>query len=65
MLTTKNKQKQRNVFQDRVYGRVNSYYTFVGGENFYTPYEVKVAAFNGLGDGPNSTVFVIMSAEDC
>jgi hypothetical protein len=31
---------------------------------YYLPYEVKVAAFNSLGHGPNSSVEIIMSQED-
>ena len=36
----------------------------VGEENFYTEYDVKVQAINKMGAGPNSTVEVVMSAED-
>ena len=35
----------------------------VGLDNFYLQYEVKVGAFNIYGDGPNSTVTIIYSAE--
>ncbi|XP_025082373.1 contactin-like [Pomacea canaliculata] len=48
---------------DTVTGRTNSYVALVGEENFYLEYEVKVGAFNSLGNGPNTTVYIIMSAE--
>ena len=35
----------------------------VGLDNYYLQYEVKVGAYNVHGDGPNSTVAVIFSAE--
>ena len=35
----------------------------IGLDNFYSQYEVKVGAYNIHGDGPNSTVTVIYSAE--
>ncbi|XP_025082370.1 contactin-like isoform X2 [Pomacea canaliculata] len=47
-----------------LYGRTDRHVALVGQDNFYLEYEVKVGAFNSLGDGPNSTIFIIMSAED-
>ncbi|CAI9724527.1 contactincontactin-like [Octopus vulgaris] len=38
-------------------------FLLVGAENFYIKYEVKVQAFNLYGDGPNSTVVEVYSAE--
>ena len=35
----------------------------VGLDNYYMQYEVKVGAYNIHGDGPNSSVKVIYSAE--
>ena len=32
---------------------------------YYLEYEVMVLAFNMLGDGPNSTIVTIYSAEAC
>lgn len=43
-------------------GSVGGYSALVGADNYYLPYEVKVGAYNNLGDGPNSTVVVIYSA---
>ena len=51
-------------FQHVLEGRASKYTALVGVENYYLEYEVKVAAFNYLGQGPNSTVTIIMSAED-
>ncbi|GFN89730.1 contactin [Plakobranchus ocellatus] len=45
-------------------GNENTFTTTVGADNFYLEYEVKIAAFNNNGTGPNSTVHTIMSAED-
>ncbi|XP_041371563.1 contactin-like [Gigantopelta aegis] len=50
--------------QHVVEGRASKYTAIVGVDNFFSEYEVKVAAFNYLGQGPNSTITVIMSAED-
>lgn len=50
--------------QDVVYGHINRYVALIGVENYFLEYEIKVGAFNNLGDGPNSTVFTVMSAED-
>ena len=36
----------------------------VGEENFYRQYDVKVQALNNMGAGPNTTVEIVMSAED-
>eukprot|EP00106_Octopus_bimaculoides_P009640 XP_014777082.1 PREDICTED: contactin-like [Octopus bimaculoides] len=38
-------------------------FLLVGAHNFYVKYEVKVQAFNLFGDGPNSTVAEVYSAE--
>ncbi|KAK3105596.1 hypothetical protein FSP39_001377 [Pinctada imbricata] len=35
----------------------------IGLRNFYLPYEVKVGVYNDYGDGPNSTVSIVYSAE--
>ncbi|KAK7482492.1 hypothetical protein BaRGS_00026309 [Batillaria attramentaria] len=51
-------------WNDTLYGRVNSYVALVGADYYYLEYEVKVAAFNYLGQGPNSSVTIVMSAED-
>ncbi|XP_076455487.1 contactin-like [Babylonia areolata] len=50
-------------FRDTVSDDVSSFVTFIGGENYFLPYEVKVAAFNSKGQGPNSTSVVVMSQE--
>ena len=42
----------------------NTFVTVVGVDNYYLEYEVKVAAFNVLGQGPNSSIAVVMSQED-
>ena len=39
------------------------YTVTIGTDNYYLQYEVKVGAFNDHGDGPNSTVSLIYSAE--
>nr|KAG5696570.1 hypothetical protein BaRGS_030438 [Batillaria attramentaria] len=40
------------------------YVAFVGVENYFLEYEVKVQAFNNMGYGPNSSVEIVFSAED-
>ena len=35
----------------------------IGLKNYYLPYEVKVGAYNSYGDGPNSTISIVYSAE--
>ncbi|KAK3106223.1 hypothetical protein FSP39_015497 [Pinctada imbricata] len=45
-------------------GRMDKYVTQVGVAYYYSLYEVMVHAFNNLGNGPNSTVSTIFSAED-
>ncbi|PVD35688.1 hypothetical protein C0Q70_02651 [Pomacea canaliculata] len=47
-----------------VEGFNDHYVAFVGGENYFLEYEVKVQAFNRMGSGPNSSVVVVFSAED-
>ncbi|XP_067686212.1 contactin-like [Haliotis asinina] len=47
-----------------VEGQVGEWVTTVGSENYYLEYEVMVAAFNSLGQGPNSTISIVLSAED-
>ncbi|XP_046331627.2 contactin-like [Haliotis rufescens] len=47
-----------------VEGHLGEWVTTVGGENYYLEYEVMVAAFNSLGQGPNSTINIVLSAED-
>ena len=45
-------------------GEEKAIYTVtIGADNYYLQYEVKVGAFNMYGDGPNSTVSLIYSAE--
>ncbi|KAK7092346.1 contactin-5-like isoform X2 [Littorina saxatilis] len=62
--------KSQDVVRDSLWqeGRVdytqNEFITVVGADNYWLEYEVKVAAFNSLGQGPNSSVVVIMSQED-
>ena len=51
--------------QDSVDASTDTYVTVVGADNYYLEYEVKVAAFNALGQGPNSSIVVVMSQEDC
>lgn len=50
--------------REDVMGNVNSHVAFVGALNYFLPYEVKVAPFNYLGHGPNSSIETLMSAED-
>ncbi|CAL1530767.1 unnamed protein product [Lymnaea stagnalis] len=40
------------------------FYTVVGHDNYFLPYDVKVQAINDKGSGPNSTVTIIYSADD-
>ncbi|CAL1534451.1 unnamed protein product [Lymnaea stagnalis] len=47
-----------------VLGMENKYSALVGVDNYYLEYEIKIAAFNALGQGPNSSVQVIMSQGD-
>ena len=44
-------------------GNKGKFVATVGVEQFYLKYDVMVGAFNDIGDGPNSTVTVIYSAE--
>ncbi|CAH0729236.1 unnamed protein product, partial [Brenthis ino] len=46
------------------YGNVGMHVVHIPGEYFYTPYNVKVQAFNDIGAGPESEVVTIYSAED-
>ncbi|XP_059179252.1 contactin-3-like [Physella acuta] len=39
------------------------FYTLVGVQNYFFPYEVKVQAINDKGRGPNSTIGIVYSAE--
>ncbi|XP_053379339.1 contactin-3-like [Mercenaria mercenaria] len=48
--------------EEVINGNLGEYTAMVGVENYYLPYEVKVQAFNDLGDGPNTTVQVVYSA---
>lgn len=50
------------ILQEVIYGNIGGYTATVGVENYYLPYDVKVQAFNDLGDGPNTTVEVVYSA---
>ncbi|XP_055860983.1 contactin-like isoform X2 [Biomphalaria glabrata] len=42
----------------------NKYAATVGADNYYLEYEVKIAGFNSIGHGPNSSVVIIMSQAD-
>lgn len=42
-----------------------AFHQLVGTEMYYTPYDVMVQAINNVGPGPNSSVEVVYSAEDC
>ncbi|CAH2071716.1 unnamed protein product, partial [Iphiclides podalirius] len=46
------------------YGNVGMHVVHVSLSYFYTPYNVKVQAFNSLGAGPESDIVTIYSAED-
>lgn len=46
------------------YGNVGSHVVRIVHQYFYTPYDVKVQAFNDLGAGPESEIVTIYSAED-
>lgn len=46
-----------------MFGNVGKYVTYVGLDNFYLEYELKVQARNEHGSGPNSSVEIIFSAE--
>ncbi|KAK3772496.1 hypothetical protein RRG08_043711 [Elysia crispata] len=58
------KKKFSGQWTAEVKGRENAYAALVGADNFYLEYEVMVGAFNPNGSGPNSTVHIVMSAED-
>ncbi|KAK0067653.1 contactin-like isoform X2, partial [Biomphalaria pfeifferi] len=47
-----------------VFGQENKYAATVGADNYYLEYEVKIAGFNSIGHGPNSSVVIIMSQAD-
>ncbi|CAL1534452.1 unnamed protein product [Lymnaea stagnalis] len=47
-----------------VFGHENKYSALIGVENYFLEYEIKIGAFNGMGQGPNSSVEVIMSQAD-
>lgn len=46
------------------YGNIGTYVVHISTTYFYTPYDVKVQAFNDIGAGPESQVVTIYSAED-
>ncbi|XP_041970407.1 contactin [Aricia agestis] len=46
------------------YGNIGMHVVHVSLENFFTPYTVKVQAFNDLGAGPESQPVIVYSAED-
>ncbi|BFZ22584.1 hypothetical protein BsWGS_25623 [Bradybaena similaris] len=48
----------------RVDGRDTTITAVVGPDNYFLEYEIIVGAFNDHGYGPNSSIVVIMSAED-
>ena len=39
------------------------YTVTIGPDNYYLQYDVKIGCYNDKGDGPNSTVSIIYSAE--
>lgn len=47
-----------------MFGQENKYAATVGADNYYLEYEVKIAGFNSIGHGPNSSVVIIMSQAD-
>ncbi|KAK6970083.1 Contactin-2, partial [Biomphalaria glabrata] len=47
-----------------VLGGVNQFFAVVGADNYYLQYDVKIAAFNEYGEGPNSSVQIVMSQAD-
>ena len=49
----------------RVYWKPGKHVALVGTENYYLLYDVMVGSFNRLGDGPNSTIVDVYSAEGC
>ncbi|KAH9496084.1 Contactin-2 [Bulinus truncatus] len=50
--------------KDKVHGPGNTFFAVIGADNYYLEYEVKIAAFNEFGDGPNSSVIIVMSQAD-
>ena len=50
--------------EKRIMGRAGMYVASVGTQNFYKNYDVMVTAFNAEGEGPNSEVVVVLSAEN-
>ena len=51
------------VLQAKIKGNEGEYVATVGLENYYIQYDVMVGAYNDIGDGPNSTVYTVYSAE--
>ena len=51
------------LLQAKVKGNEGEYVATVGLENYYIQYDVMVGAYNDMGDGPNSTVYTVYSAE--
>lgn len=52
-------------FQElKEYGNVGVAVVRIEGDYYYTEFDVKVQAINDIGKGPESSVFVIYSAED-
>lgn len=52
------------LWQYVLHGFNDHHVSFVGVDNYFLEYEVKVQAFNDKGFGPNSTEVVVFSAED-
>ena len=52
-------------FQAVIHGNQGKHVALVGTENYYLLYDVMVGSFNNLGDGPNSTIVDVYSAEGC
>ncbi|KAH9496096.1 hypothetical protein Btru_012712 [Bulinus truncatus] len=47
-----------------VLGNDNKFAGTIGADNYYLEYEIKIAAFNDEGQGPNSSVTIVMSQGD-
>lgn len=51
-------------YQVQLTGNVGKYVTQVGAYNYYLLYDVMIQPYNDLGQGPNSSVSTIYSAEE-
>lgn len=52
------------LYQVQLTGNVGKYVTQVGAYNYYLLYDVMIQPYNDLGQGPNSSVSTIYSAEE-